>query len=159
MCHTIKPLAAPLWFQRIAVIASGELGTVENSLRHAAHLTQLVPNAFRRVISPVLDEDAFEALLESGELDVAARQLFVPPTTLLIEARADGQPQRAVVGCPILKRPVDGRGETVAGAILAAWANWLITLRLEYGSDLDDDPVPASRPQMAACEGVCLRAV
>lgn len=103
----------------------------------------------------ILEEGAFEALLESGDFDTAARQLFFPPTTLLIETSADGKPLRAVVGCVILKRSVDGTGDTAAAAILDAWAKWLITLRLEFGSDLDDDPIPESSGPYPICKSAC----
>lgn len=144
MCMRDEPLATGLWFQRVAIVAAGELGSIENSLRHAAHLVQLAPIAFRRVMPPVLEEDAFEALLEAGDFDSAARHLFDAATALLIETRADGSPLRAVVGCPILKRSVDGAGDSAAAAMLDAWARWLVSLRLEFGSDLDDDPAPVS---------------
>jgi len=104
---------------------------------------------------PILDEDAFEALLEAGDYDTAARQLFVTPTTLLIETSVDERPLRAVIGCAILKRPVDGTGESAAAAMLDAWAKWLVTLRLEFGSDLDDDPVPVSRAPIPICKSAC----
>jgi hypothetical protein len=55
----------------------------------------------------------------------------------------------------MLKRPVDGIGETAAGAILDAWAKWLLTLRLEFGSDLEDHPVPASSDPTPICRSVC----
>jgi hypothetical protein len=156
MCMSDEPLATGLWFQRVAIAASGELGSVENSLRHAAHLVQLAPFSFRRVLPPLLDDDAFETLLEAGEFDTAARQLFAPPTTLLIETSADGSPLRAVIGCVILRRPVDGTGETAAAAILDAWAKWLVTLRLEFGSDLDDGPAKSGPYPIckSACPGI-----
>ena len=140
MRNNIEPLAATLWFQRVAVVATGELGNIENSLRHAAHLVQLAPISFRRVMPTILDEDAFEALLESGNLDSAARQLFVPAMPLLVETSLAGEPARAEVDCPLLRRRVEGRGETPASAILCVWANWLVSLRLAYGTALDDQP-------------------
>ncbi|SRR5690606_4607280 len=138
MCDSIEPLAPAIWFQRIVVISAGELESVENSLRHAAHLVQLSPIPFRRVVRPILGESEFEALLEAGDLETAARQLVVPPASLIVEPGADGQQPRATIACNILKRPVAGSGETLAEAILDAWANRLITLKLEFGPDLDD---------------------
>jgi len=104
---------------------------------------------------PILHEDAFEALLESGDFDTAARQLFAPSTTLLIETSAGDNPLRAVIGCTILRRPVEGTGDTAAAATLDAWAKWLLTLRLEFGSDLDDDPAPASSSVDPICKSAC----
>lgn len=155
MCGNIEPLPTSLWFQRIAITASGGLGGIENSLRHAAHLVQLAPISFRRVMPWILGEDAFETLLESGEFDTAARQLFVQPTTVLIETSADDDPLRAVVGCAILKRPVEGTGDTAAAAMLDAWVKWLVTLRLEFGSDLNDDPIPESSGPYPICKSAC----
>jgi hypothetical protein len=155
MCMSDEPLATGLWFQRVAIVAGCELGSIENSLRHAAHLVQLAPISFRRVMPRSLEEEAFEALLDSGDFDAAARQLFASPTTLLVETSVDGSPVRAVVGCAILKRPVDGKGDTAAAAILEAWAKWLVTLRLEFGADLDDDPAPVSSGPFPICKSAC----
>ena len=155
MCINSEPLSLSLWFQRIAVVAAGELGNIENSLRHAAHLVQLTPVPFRKVIPPLFDEDAFEALLESGDFDTAARLLFVSPTTVFIETSSDDSPLRAVIACARLKRAVDGTGETAAAAILDAWAKWLVTLRLEFGSDLEDDPAPVSSGPYPICKSAC----
>ncbi len=154
MCMNDEPLATSLWFQRIAVIATGGLGGIENSLRHAAHLVQLAPISFRRVMPSLLEESAFEALLESGDFDAAARQLFAPPTKLLIETSSNERPLRAVIRCAILRRPVDSTADTAAAAILGAWAKWLITLRLEFGSDLEDNPTPISDGH-PICKSAC----
>jgi hypothetical protein len=150
-----EPLGAGVWFQRIAVIAAGELGSIENSLRHAAHLVQLAPISFRKAMPSVVDESAFEALLESGDFDTAARQLFAPSATLLIETSSDDSPLRAIVGCPILNRSVDGTGDSTAAAILSAWANRLVTLRLEFGSELLDDPAPVGAGPDPICQRAC----
>ena len=143
MCNNIEPLTPALWFQRIAIIASGDLGNIENSLRHAGHLIQLAPIAFRRVLPATIDEDEFEELLGTGAFDAAARQLFAPAVTLLLETETGAESMRAVIPCSLLKRKVDGSGDTTAGAMLNAWANWLIALRLEFGIELEDPPASA----------------
>src|SRR5688572_12590722 len=99
MSKSIEPLTPALWFQRIAIIADGQLNNLENSLRHAGHLIQLAPISFQEILMPILDEDEFEALLDAGELDTAARRLFGPDAGLLIEPAAVGEPVRAVFAC------------------------------------------------------------
>lgn len=135
MDDDVEPLAAALWFGRIEVIARGELGSVESSLRHAAHLLQLTPRPFRPLVHLSVDEDAFEALLEAGEFDAAARHLVAQPAALSVEQYPNG-PIRAVISCAILKRTIPGTGETVATAILNAWTTCLLALRTEFGADL-----------------------
>jgi hypothetical protein len=130
-----EPLSPALWFERIEMIARGELRSVENSLRHAAHMLQLTPKPFRDVVHMSLDEDTFEALLDAGELDTAARHLVAQPTALSVEEEPDG-PVRAVISCVILKRAIHGRGESVATAVLDAWTTCLLALRTEFGADL-----------------------
>ena len=135
MTEEIKPLAPALWFRRIEMIARGELGTVERALRHAAQLLQLTPMPFRDVVRMSLEEETFEALLESGELDTAARHLIAQPTALTVKQDPDG-PVEAVISCVILKRAIHGSGETVAAAVLDAWTTCLLALRDKYGADL-----------------------
>jgi hypothetical protein len=135
MTDEIEPLDAALWFRRIEMIARGELGGVENSLRHAAHLLQLAPRPFRHAVRLSLNEAAFEALLDRGEFDNAARHLVAQPTALSVNEGQDG-PVRATIRCIILKRAIDGTGDTVATAVLAAWTTCLLALRTEFGADL-----------------------
>ena len=59
----VEPLDSNLWFERLEAMARGDLGTLENSLRHAFHLVQLAPTRFRRSVHSKLEEDSFEALL------------------------------------------------------------------------------------------------
>jgi hypothetical protein len=135
MTDEIEPLTPTLWFGRIEMIARGELPSVENSLRHAAHLLQLTPRPFRHLVRLSLDEDVFEALLEAGDVDTAARHLVAQPTALTVDKDPDG-PVRAVISCAILQRAIQGTGETVANAVLDAWTTCLLALRTEFGADL-----------------------
>jgi hypothetical protein len=130
-----KPLAPALWFRRIEMIARGELGTVERALRHAAHLIQLTPKPFRDVVRLAMEEETFEALLEAGELDTAAKHLIAQPAALTVRQDSSGLVE-AVISCVILKRAIHGSGETVAAAVLDAWTTCLLALRDEYGADL-----------------------
>jgi hypothetical protein len=143
MANNIEPLAPNLWFQRLAVIAAGELGSVENSLRHASHLILLTPNSFPKSRSANIGRRRHSRLyLRRATSTPQARQLVVPPANLLVQANPDAKSLRAVIACAILKRPVEGTGETAAAAILDAWTSWLITLRLEFGVDLEQVPLP-----------------
>jgi hypothetical protein len=135
MTDEIEPLAPALWFRRIEMIARGELGPPERALRHAAHLLQLTPTPLRDIVRMSLEEESFEALLEARELDTAARHLIAQPTALTVKRESSGTVQ-AVISCVILKRAIQGSGETVASAVLDAWSTCLLALRDEYGADL-----------------------
>lgn len=135
MTDDIEPLVPALWFRRIEMIANGELGNVENSLRHAAHLLQLTPTPFRHVVQLTLHEEVFEALLEGGKYDTAAQYLVAQPTALSVDQDSDGS-VRAAISCSILQRVIHGKGSTVATAVLDAWTTCLLALRTEYGEDL-----------------------
>ena len=143
MSKSIEPLSPALWFQRIAIVADGELGSLENSLRHAGHLVQLAPLPFRKILTQIPGDDEFEALLEAGALDEASLQLFGPATSVLVEAVPDGGRRRAVVACDILRRSVDADGDTAAEATLNAWARWLLALWFEFGPEIEGHAGPA----------------
>ena len=135
MTDEIEPLAPALWFRRIETIARGELGTVERALRHAAHLLQLTPGPLRHVVRMSLEEETFEALLDAGDLDTAARHLIAQPTALTVKQEQGGSVE-AIISCVILKRAIHGSGDTVAAAVLDAWTTCLLALRDTYGADL-----------------------
>lgn len=136
MSEPIEPLVPSIWFERIEMVAQGHLGTVENALRHAAHLLQLTPAPFREVVRLGIDEEGFEALLDAGDFDTAARHLVGQPTALSIDADQGKSKFKATINCSILGRAIRGSGETVAIAVLDAWTTCLIGLRSEYGTDL-----------------------
>lgn len=135
MAHEIEPLDPALWFERIEKIARGELA-IENALRHASHLLQLTPRALRHVMRLAIHEDGFEALLDAGDYDSAARHLVAQPTALVVETHPDRTRIVADISCVILKRVVTGSGETEAQAILDAWTACLLELKSKYGQDL-----------------------
>ena len=136
MTEHIEPLASALWFQRIEKIANGEMGSIENALRHAAHLLQLTPVRFRDVVRLAIEEEGFEALLEAGDFDAAARHLIAQPAALAVDEDAGEACVRATISCVILNRAIDRTGDTVASAVLAAWTTCLLALKAEYGADL-----------------------
>jgi len=132
MIEDIEPLPANVWFDRIGMIARGELGPTEYALRHAFHLLQLTPREFRPPEYGTLDEPAYEALLEAGDLEMAARRLVAAPgLTVSTQPRANGVD--AIIKCSTLKKTVLGTGDTPAAAILEAWANCFSELREEFG--------------------------
>lgn len=130
------PLDSALWFKRIEIIANGSLASVENSLRHASHLLQLTPLELRPLVGLAIDPDSFEALLDSGNLDTAARHLVARPTALDTEGEAGAPLIRATIRCSALNRKVHGIGDSVAKAVLNAWSTCLLCLREQYGDDL-----------------------
>jgi len=125
MRHEIEPLESSLWFARIELIAWNGLGGIENSLRHAGHLMQLAPASFRGA-AHLEDEDAFEALLDTEDFDVAARCLVHPDYLDLRESKGEAA---AWIACPMLERTVEGAGRSAAEAVLDAWSKRLLALR------------------------------
>lgn len=135
MAVEIEPLDPVLWFQRIQLIANGEL-SIENSLRHASHLLQLAPSPLRHVLRLAIDECRFEALLEAGNFNLAARHLVAQPTSLRVEPDPDRTMIVATISCEILQRVIRGTGETEAIAIMDAWSSCVLGLRSKFGADL-----------------------
>jgi hypothetical protein len=126
----IEPLTPELWFERIDLIANGQLGSTENALRHALHLLQLTPRQFRPREYGTIDEEKYEALLEAGDLDAAARTLVAAPT-LTVSATSSPNGVEVAIGCKTLNMTVHGKGDSVAAAILQAWTQCLFMLRSE----------------------------
>jgi hypothetical protein len=136
MTAYVEPLDAILWFTRIELIADGALGCVENSLRHASHLLQLAPEPLRPFVGLSIGAELFEALLDSGDFDTAARHLVAQRTALSVDGTAGDRLITATIKCPALGLNIHGMGETVADAVLEAWATRVLALRAEFGADL-----------------------
>lgn len=140
MTEFIEPLPPSLWFRRIEKIADGALGDVEHSLRHAAHLLRLAPVEYRHILRLAIEEDRFELLLANGDLDSAARELIAQPAALAVEEQEDHTSFRATIGCALLGRAVQGVGETMAAAVLAAWSTCLLALETNSIATSFSDP-------------------
>jgi hypothetical protein len=136
MADYVEPLEAALWFRRIEMIAAGALSSLESSLRHASHLLQLAPQALRPAVAFSIDEEPFEALLESGDFDAAACCLFTTPIVLSIDDPSGPGLIKATVHGPVLNGVISASGETVAQAVLNAWTSCMLAVRTKYGADL-----------------------
>jgi hypothetical protein len=69
------------------------------------------------------------------------------PTALSVDESTGGR-VKATISCVILKGAIDGTGDTVATAVLAAWTTCLLALRTEFGTDLvnlADEVLPAGQ--------------
>lgn len=140
-----EPLDAALWFKRIALIANGGLDSVESSLRHAAHLLEMTPEELRPFVGLAVDPESFEALLERGDLDTAARCLVAQPTALSFEGENGADLIRATIQCVALNKKVHGIGASVAKSVLNAWTTCLLSLKAQNAGDLSRLlPQPAS---------------
>ena len=128
MQEDIEPLPECLWFERIELIARREFPSTEHALRHALHLLQLTPRQFRPPEYNALDEAHYEALLEAGDLEAAARRLVTAPTLSVSAAPAAGG-VKVAIRCSRLNRTLVGEGDSVADAIRHAWAECLLMLR------------------------------
>lgn len=146
MTTQIEPLDPALWFRRIEKIANGDLGSLENALRHASHLLQLTPRPFRGVVRLAIEEDRFEALLAAGDFDTAARRLIAQPAALAVETGTEAASVRATISCVIRNRAISGTGDTVASAVLSAWTTCLLALA-DDTDVLIDDQHPEHRGQ------------
>lgn len=121
------PLRADLWFERLEMVARGELGSLENSLRHTFHLVQLTPLQFRRSVRPKLDEDSFEALLEAGHLQAAATCLIRYPSSPSLATRHSGAFEAALL-CAQCAFRFTSLGSCAGSAALGCWLNYFSRL-------------------------------
>jgi hypothetical protein len=136
MADYVEPLEPTVWFSRIDKIASGGLLSVEHCLRHAMHLLLLTPLPLRPNVGLAIKEDVFEAFLEAGDFDAAAKHLIAQPAALSVNASDGAKRIDATIRCSVLNRTIVGRGDTVAAAVLDAWTSCLLTVRAEFGADL-----------------------
>lgn len=141
MGEHVEPLAADLWFQQLEKVAEGSFRSTENALRHMSHLLQLAPAEFRPLIRLPVEEDRFEALLQAGKTDTAARVLIAEPASLSIALNLDGG-FHATITC--FDRVFTRGGRTRAAAVLAALTDGLLALRSLYAIEAVSGTVQCS---------------
>lgn len=135
MPDDVTPLPLDLWFERVDLIARGALGNIENALRHACHLLQLVPDPLSQCVNWKVDEYRMERLLDAQNFDSAARHLLGRTSGLSV-ATVSGDTFRATLTCAFSKQEFIGHGGSEAAAILAASTACLIGIRVAlYGPD------------------------
>lgn len=139
MANEVEPLSAGLWFQRLEVVARGELGSLQKSLRHTYHLVQLTPRQFRRSVRPKVDEKDFEALLEAEDFQAAASRLIEYPSSpsLLGGDTAAFEAALSCVRCALI---FNSTGSSAGSAALACWLNYLARLPNEGWCDPSAHP-------------------
>ena len=123
----LSPIDADLWFERLAMIARGELRSLERSLRHAFHLVQLAPEEFRRSIRPAADEPSFEALLDESQFHEAASCLIHYPSPPIV-AFAGTRVVEAEIACPKCSSLFRGAGDNPGSAILGCCLDYFSRL-------------------------------
>ena len=132
----IEPLEPDLWFAALAQLskrrAEAREGGAESLLRHAFHLLQLTPRPLRGHVQCAVSEETFEALLQAGATDCAALGLVgltaeidlhrsAIPGTEAVEARVCLPGQETM--------PAAAQAQSIALALLGAWANCLLAIR------------------------------
>lgn len=120
----VEPLDSNLWFERLEAIARGDLGTLENSLRDAFHLVQLTPARFRRSVRPKLKEDSFEALLEGGDFEQAARNLLLCEAAPSSGRREGSAGFESKLACPQCASLIVSAGTCAGAAVLGCWLTY-----------------------------------
>ena len=123
----LSPIDADLWFERLAMIASGELRSLERSLRHAFHLVQLTPEEFRRSVRPAADEPSYEALLDQCQFEQAARCLINYPTPPMV-ALAGPPLVEAEMTCELCGSLFRGASDNAGSAILGCCLDYFSRL-------------------------------
>lgn len=123
----LSPIDADLWFERLGMIARGELRSLERSLRHAFHLVQLTPEEFRRSVRPAADEPSFEALLDGRQFEDAARCLINYPTPPIVAPSAPPVVEAGMT-CQQCGSLFRGAGDNPGSAILGCCLDYFSRL-------------------------------
>jgi hypothetical protein len=152
--HEIEPLEPDLWFGAIERLSrklpADNGGELENMLRHGFHLVQLTPGPLKGTVRCEIGEEAFEELLDLGAFDTAALALLGSPMCFELVCSLD-RGRRVVTGKAWLPgqdgRPTVASGDSLAAALVHAWAKCLIALRQR--SLQEADPAPRRYPHRA----------
>jgi hypothetical protein len=155
LLHDIEPLAPEPWFSALERLALRQRTSgpqaIESMLRHGLHLVQLAPGPLKGIVRCETSEAAFEAMLEHGAFDAAAIALVSPPLSFEIGGTCV-QGRRLVCACVNLTdsedRGISASCNTVAGALVGAWASFLVELRRRSLAESEPpaDPGPRTTP-------------
>lgn len=143
----IEPLEPELWFHAVERlsrrISPPNDNDVQSMLRHALHLVQLTPGPLKGLVRCEIGEDAFEDFLDRGALDSAAIALVGSPMCYELSSGLD-RGQKAIAAKVWLPnqtgRPNPASAESVATALLGAWAACLVALRQQSLHQRNSDP-------------------
>lgn len=144
MPDKMTSLPLDLWFERVEVIASGALGSIENSLRHAGHLLQLLPEPLSGCVTWRIDECVMERLLDAQNFDDAAKYLLGDARGVCVVSEA-GNSYRANLTCAKAEQDAVGLGASEAAAILAASTACLLQIRSTLCEPYHRAPQPPTR--------------
>jgi hypothetical protein len=144
----IQPLEPARWFSAVRKLAQrcrqADANELESLLRHGYHLMQLAPVPFRQSLGVHTPESVFEALLENGELETAARALL-GSSAFACCSRASANPVERIAPATELALVAEVGPEA---ALLLSWSHRLLALRaLAIKRPIKNpDPIPRSAP-------------
>lgn len=126
----MEPLEPSSWLLAIGRLLAqldGPTPEVERLIRRAYHLLQLTPRPLRQILRTDCDEQAFEHLLEDGDLRAAALALVSPPLIHWLVEGDDGLFE-AGVRLPGGATPATARSASPSAALVKAWAQCVAAL-------------------------------
>lgn len=126
----IEPLDPATWFLRVERLLdfAGKLDDERHDvvIRTAYHLVVLAPGPLRELFPRSIDEDGIEALLECGGHESAILALIGRKVAFRAERESGSDIVEVVMSLEPDSIAVKGRHETLAMAMLKAWAQSLV---------------------------------
>ena len=149
----IESLDATIWLEAIRGLSADVMTlpdepSTDRLMRRAYHLSLLAPDPFWRFFAAPIDEEAFEASIESGDPGESLDQLINP--ALLVEtAKPDGKFE-ATVRVSELDLVGRGAGSDQTRAVLTAWCDCIVLMHSELERMLASFSDPGSRKSQSS---------